>query len=245
MYLSLQKEDSMKKIVSFLLSICIGLSLCACSGPNKADVIEFFDAFDKTLDLNSGEFSGDVKYKVGEDTNNMHLSFSLIQTGDVQLSLNLGLEANGNKLEDFINFYIKDGKTYLNYMGTTSQSLAKNIGIDPKKKLSFSNPFLDYTDSELASLFNSVKKEGNKFTMEIKPGNLAKMLDEFGGIQVNSAIVTAVLEKGYISHLTFDLEGSQSFSTDQKEKVSISFNGNLENINSLSKIDFPENLEKY
>lgn len=234
----------MKKIVTFLLSVCIGLSLCACSKKNKEDVMDFFNAFDKTLELDSGQFAGDVTYVVGEDTNNMYLTFSLIQTGDMQLALNLALEANGNKLEDYINFYIKDGNTYLNYMGTTSQSIASNIGVDTKKKLSVSNPFLDCTDSELAALFDSVEKEGNTYNMVIKASNIASMLDEYGGITVSEATLSATIENGYISHLVFNLTGTQSFDTDP-QKVKISFDGKLTQINSLSKVEFPSDLTKY
>lgn len=220
------------------------LSLCACSGPKKEDVIPFFEAFDRTLDLDSGEFSGTVKYSVDEDINNMFLSFSLIQTGDMQLAVNLGLEANGNKLDDFINFYIKDGKTYLNYLGQTSQSVAENIGVNPKKKLSLSNPFLDYTDSELTSLFSKVEKSKDTYHMDLKAGNISKILDEFGGIQVEDAHMDVTLKEGYISHLVFKLNGTQSLGK-EPTPVTITFDGKLTNINSLTSVSFPEDLTSY
>ncbi|MDO4466061.1 MAG: hypothetical protein Q4C49_03515 [Bacillota bacterium] len=234
----------MKKIVTLLLSICIGFSLCACKKNNKEDVMEFFNAFDKTLELDSGHFSGGVTYLVGKDSNNMQLDLSLIQKGNMELALTLDLEANGNKLEDFIHFYIKDGKTYLNYLGNTSQSMANKIGVNVKKKLNLSNPFLDFTDSELAALFNSVKKEENTYTMSIKPSSIASMLDEFGAITIDSAILVATIEKGYISYLTFELIGKQAFNT-EPQKIQISFDGKLDHINSLSKVNFPSDLSTY
>ena len=83
----------------------------------------------------------------------MNVKGEFNQENQLQCAIHLGLEANKNVIDDYLDFYIKDGKTYLKNMSTKSQSLASKIGIKENTKISAYNPFLDLTDKELCEMF--------------------------------------------------------------------------------------------
>lgn len=231
----------MKRILSYFLVLCTSFALCACSNStNKDDVISVFTAFNNTLKADSANISGTF------DTSGqkMIMTLDIIQKGNLQVAFDLDLEAGGNTANEFLSFYIKDKKTYLNSQGTTSQSVVENIGIDPTKKLSSYNPFLDFSDDELTSFFTSSKKEGNTITLNMDEKSLATLLDAYGTVSISKGSIEATLDGDYISHLKVIIKGYQAME-DSSSNVDITIDVDITNINSLEKIDFPENLENY
>ena len=235
----------MRRILTFFLSFSVLIGLCGCSSKaNKDHVITFFDAFDKTLNLDSGHIVGTVTMVNNKDTSKMHLDIQLDQTKQVECALTLGLTANENHVDDYIDFYIHDGKTYLNNMGTKSQSKAENIGLAEGQKLAAYNPFLSYTDTELASVFTSSKKKEDVYTFTVDPSLLSTYLDELGTVDIAKAEIKATIPDAYITRLQIHIKGKQTVYENTSD-FDITIEASLEDINSLKGIDFPEDLDSY
>lgn len=234
----------MKKILTRIMALCLAFSLIGCSThTNKDDIQTVFDAFDQTLNAESGKLSGDVKYSTGEEQT-IHYTIEFIQKGNLQIKANLGLEANGNKIDDYLSFYIKDGKTYLKNMDTTSQSVATNIGIDVKKPLSIYNPFLDLTTDQLSALFKSTEKKDNTYTFTIDSSQLATLLDGMGALNISKATIQATVEKDHLSNLEMKINGQQTFD-DKTTPIDIDLTCQLDQYNELDALEFPSDLETY
>ena len=234
----------MKKILTRILCLCMIFALAGCSSSkNKDDIITVFDALDTTLNAKSGKITGSIDYTT-TTSQKINYALEIIQDGNLQVKADLGLEAGGNTLDDYMHFYIKDGKTYLNYMGTKSQSIASNIGIDVTSNLSVYNPFLDLTDTELNSLFESSSKDGNTYTLVLDGEQLTTLLDSMGTLSISTAKVIATLKKDYISDLEIVIKGYQAYDETSYD-VDIDITCTLEDYNSLSSIEFPSDLESY
>ena len=235
----------MRKILTRILSVCLLFTLFGCSSStvDTDDVNVVFDALDTTLNAKSGILTGTFEYDTKTDQK-INFTIQLIQNGNMQIAATMGLESQGNKIDDYLDFYIKDGKTYLNNMGTTSQSLASNIGIDTSKTLSVYNPFLDLTDSEIKALFTSSSKKDNTYTLVIDSEQLTTLLDGMGTLSISKAKVIATVEKDHLSNLQITIDGYQAYEETSYD-VSIQIDCTLTDYNALNKITFPEDLENY
>ena len=103
----------------------------------------------------------DSAYKVFKDGLKLpELNVGAVQNSAERKSVIQGvsLSADGNSQPNFLCFYINDNKTYLNSMGTTSQSILSNLGIDGNQKISVYDPFMNFTDDELTSFMQSSSK---------------------------------------------------------------------------------------
>lgn len=234
----------MKKILKLLLTIPMFLTLVACSNStNSNDVLDFFNALNNTLNVDSGHFIGTITSN-NEIKTAMKFDFEFNQKDKFELAFDLDLEADSNKENQFLSFYIKDRKTYLNSLGTTSQSTADKIGINEDHKLSVSNPFLSYTDDELKSFFTSSKKDENGYTFQIDPRKLELFLDSLATIKIDDAILKAKIEDEYITDLSLKITGVQNIQN-QQAIIDIDINITAKDINKLTNINFPKDLEKY
>lgn len=108
---------------------------------NDDDILKFFDAIDTTLQAKSASIDGNITIQNGKNDSQMNVKGEFNQENQLQCAIHLGLEANKNVIDDYLDFYIKDGKTYLKNMSTKSQSLASKIGIKENTKISAYNPF--------------------------------------------------------------------------------------------------------
>lgn len=234
----------MKKILLFLLSFCMICTLSGC-GPkkNEDDILAFFNAFDHTLEANSGQFKGSLTIKNKNDSK-MNVDAQFNQTDKIQLAIRVGLEANGNQKDDYLDFYIKDGKTYLKNMDTKSQSVASNIGIKDNSKLSAYNPFLDFTDEGLVDLFTSSERKGNNYAYTIDTVALASALDSLGSVKLSDATLKATIRKNVIRHLELETKGTQTVDN-ESQNFEFTIRLDLDKYNSLSTVSFPDNLDTY
>ena len=234
----------MKKILTQIIAFCLLFSLTACSSKaNQDDVVTVFNAFNKTLNADSGTLSGTIYYKT-ENENEIDFNIDFIQTGNLQIKANVDLTSNGNTAKDYLQFYVKDGKTYMNNLGTTSQSLLENIGLNPKNKISIYNPFLDFTDKQLTAFFKSSSKNGNTYTLEMDTKGLATLLDAMGNLSISKGEIQATVENDSITELKLIITAYMAYN-DISSDVDIEINCKVENYNSLETIEFPKDLEKY
>lgn len=233
----------MKKIFTFFISTFIILNLAACSSNNDDYALEFFSALDNTLELNSGHIQGTFTSN-NEDASKIKFDLQLNQKDNLQLALDLDLEAGDNSEDNFLNFYIKDNKTYLNSYGTTSQSLLENLGINDSEKLSVYNPFLNYTDDELKALFTRSSKYGNNYSFTIDGSLISSYLDSMGSVTIEDATLDATIEDNYITSLTLGISGLQDVET-QQVIIDVTIECTLDQINSLDTVTYPADLENY
>lgn len=233
----------MKKIFTFFISTFMILNLAACSSNNDDYALEFFSALDNTLELNSGHIQGTFTSN-NEDASKIKFDLQLNQKDNLQLALDLDLEAGDNAEDNFLNFYIKDNKTYLNSYGTTSQSLLENLGINGSEKLSVYNPFLNYTDDELKALFTRSSKNGNNYSFTIDGSLISSYLDSMGSVTIEDATLDATIEDNYITSLTLGISGLQDVET-QQVIIDVTIECTLDQINSLNTVTYPADLENY
>ena len=233
----------MKKIFTFFISTFMILNLAACSSNNDDYALEFFSALDNTLELNSGHIQGTFTSN-NEDATKIKFDLQLNQKDNLQLALDLDLEAGDNAEDNFLNFYIKDNKTYLNSYGTTSQSLLENLGINGSEKLSVYNPFLNYTDDELKALFTRSSKNGNNYSFTIDGSLISSYLDSMGSVTIEDATLDATIEDNYITSLTLGISGLQDVET-QQVIIDVTIECTLDQINSLDTVTYPADLENY
>lgn len=233
----------MKKIFTFFISTFMILNLAACSSNNDDYALEFFSALDNTLELNSGHIQGTFTSN-NEDASKIKFDLQLNQKDNLQLALDLDLEAGDNAEDNFLNFYIKDNKTYLNSYGTTSQSLLENLGINGSEKLSVYNPFLNYTDDELKALFTRSSKNGNNYSFTINGSLISSYLDSMGSVTIEDATLDATIEDNYITSLTLWISGLQDVET-QQVVIDVTIECTLDQINSLDTVTYPADLENY
>ena len=219
------------------------LNLAACSSNNDDYALEFFSALDNTLELNSGHIQGTFTSN-NEDSSKIKFDLQLNQKDNLQLALDLDLEAGDNAEDNFLNFYIKDNKTYLNSYGTTSQSLLENLGINGSEKLSVYNPFLNYTDDELKALFTRSSKNGNNYSFTIDGSLISSYLDSMGSVTIEDATLDATIEDNYITSLTLRISGLQDVET-QQVVIDVTIECTLDQINSLDTVTYPADLENY
>lgn len=234
----------MKKIITQILSICLLISLCSCAKKvNQDDVVEVFQAFDRTLEANSCHINGTFSLNT-DDISIIELDMQIIQSGNLQVAINMDLTSGNNTVENYLQFFIKDGKTYLKNMDVTSQSVVENIGLSSNQKISIYNIFLDYTDEELASLFESTSRKGDVVTLKLNEKELATLLDSMGTLSVSEGNIIVKLQDNYIESLSFQLKGYLAYD-EQSMDVNIKFDCQISDINSLSSISFPDDLESY
>lgn len=233
----------MKKIFTFFISTFMILNIAACSSNNDDYALEFFSALDNTLELNSGHIQGTFTSN-NEDASKIKFDLQLNQKDNLQLALDLDLEAGDNAEDNFLNFYIKDNKTYLDSYGTTSQSLLENLGINGSEKLSVYNPFLNYTDDELKALFTRSSKNGNNYSFTIDGSLISSYLDSMGSVTIEDATLDATIEDNYITSLTLGISGLQDVET-QQVVIDVTIECTLDQINSLDTVTYPADLENY
>ena len=233
----------MKKVFTLFISTFMILNLAACSSNNNDYALEFFSALDNTLELNSGHIQGTFTSN-NEDASKIKFDLQLNQKDNMQLALDLDLEAGDNAEDNFLNFYIKDNKTYLNSYETTSQSLLENLGINGSEKLSVYNPFLNYTDDELKALFTRSSKNGNNYSFTIDGSLISSYLDSMGSVTIEDATLDATIEDNYITSLTLWISGLQDVET-QQIVIDVTIECTLDQINSLDTVTYPADLENY
>lgn len=228
----------MKKFLTLIITCFLSLSLAGCSSSkNNDDILTFFDALGNTLNLKSAQISGTLDMKDSK----MNIDAQILQKEDLQVATSIDLVAGDHVKDNFLNFYIKDGKTYLNSMGTKTQSTVDKIGLKKNSKLNTYNPFLDLTNDQLCELFDSSKKENDTYTFKINTSKLATLLDNMGSIKLDDATLEATIKNKKISHMILSFTGKQ---TVNKASADIDISIEL-SIKKLNKINFPNDLDSY
>lgn len=229
----------MKKIFTLIITCFLTLSLTACQNAttSKDDILAFFDALDNTLQINQANI--DATFNMNEQI--MYIQAQINQKKSLQVKAKVDLEANGNTQKNFLVFYIKDGKTYLNSMGTKTQSTSDKIGLKENSKLNLYNPFLDFSDDDLIECFNSSSKKGNEYHFDVNTSKLATLLDSFGTISLDKASLDATIKDNKIKKMTLSFTGTQTVDESSAD-IDVSLSLTLKKFTS---IQYPNDLDSY
>ena len=229
----------MKKIFTLIITCFLVFSLSGCQNntKNKEDILAFFDALDNTLQLNQANIEATLN--INDQIMDIHAQIN--QKDKLQVKANVDLEANGNAQKNFLVFYINDGKTYLNSMGTKTQSTIDKIGLKENSKLNIYNPFLDFSDDDLIACFSSSSKNGNEYHFEVDTSKLASLLDSFGTISLEEASLDATIQNKKIKKMSLSFKGTQTLD-EQSSDIDVSLSLTLKKYKS---IQFPSDLDTY
>ncbi|MCF0258408.1 MAG: hypothetical protein HUJ54_00985 [Erysipelotrichaceae bacterium] len=229
----------MKKKTGILFLALIMMFCTACSSGQKPDVKQmqaFYTAFNQMLEaktlyakgkVSSGNFQTGFTLWIDQDKRPLEIAFAT----DPVMGKNIA-------------FYVKDGKTYLDFMGTKSQSVASNLGIDKNTSLSLYNPLQDLTDAEKEELFASAAIDGDQYSFQFNTSKLASFLDSFGALTLSKANMFATVQNGKIKSIAFSAAGTISMG-DSKSV----FDGRLElneiKINESVDVSWPADLDSW
>ena len=189
-----------------ILFLALVMMFCtACSSGQKPDAQQmqtFYTAFNQMLEAKTLYAKGKVS------SANFQTGFSLwIDQEKRPMEIAFATEP---VLGQSVSFYVKDGKTYLDFLGTKSQSVASNLGITADTTLSFYNPLLDLTDAEKEELFTSATIDGDQYSFQFNTSKLASFLDSYGALTFAKANMYATVKDGKIKSIAFNAAGTIS-----------------------------------
>ena len=233
----------MKKIISLLCFICLCVCLSGCNSKNEDDILTFFQAFHNTLDADSATIEGTLSMPEMDDSS-ISIHMQLCQTGNLELALTTDLKAGENRQENFLNFYIKEGKTYLNSMGTKSQSILSNLGIEKDQKISVYDPFMNFTDEELTQLVQSSSHKDNDYTFELDNQIFSTLLDSYGSVSIDSATLKATIQDDILTYFSLHIQGVQNIDS-ASEDIDFTISCQIQDFDQLDHVTFPDDLESY
>lgn len=226
---------------SALLCTCIlggSLTFAGCSKPSTdvrsaADL--FFSSYNHLCEADTLDVSGTV------DVAGLSGDYKAQMVAKpAELALQFENDADGLQ----IAFYIKDGKTYLNYMGTKSSSVAANIGIEEDTELHLPNPFLEISRSDREKLFDSVKVSNDTYTFTLNRSETEKFLDSYGAVEVNKAILEATIENETLRSMSIEVDGI--YSVDKTgSPLSLKASMNVDAADTPVTVEFPDDLTSW
>ncbi len=234
----------MKKISALIVSLFLILGLTACSkNEDKNASIQFFNALHNTMEAKSGRIAGSILMD-SDEPSEITLDLYYDQTNDLELAITTGLEANGNTQPNFLDFYIKDGKTYLNSLGTKTSSSVEKIGLAKDSKLGSMDPFLDLNDTQKKEWLTNAKVEGDTYSFDIDKTLLSNMLDSYGSVSIERAKLKAKIQNDRIDSLSIDIKAKQSINKNQID-TSIKVELQASEYGQLKEVPFPTDLNTY
>lgn len=223
---------------SLAAALAFSFAFAGCSS-NEQSVKDaanlFFESFNHLCEADTLKVSGTLDL-IGTQS---QISAQMISS-PAQLALSLG-QPNA---EPLIDFYLRDGRTYLNAMGTKTASVAENIGISKDQKLHLPNPFLELSREERAKLFDSVKVKDDVYTFVINNREAEKFLDYYGAAKVNKATLVTTIHDDVINTLSIDIDGTYEIDTASSD-LDLKADLVIEQVGGKMTIDFPADLDTY
>lgn len=227
-----------RRLFSLIFSLIImvpAIIMTGCSGKpaQKAEIDRVFTAINHLTEAKTLEAKG---------------SFDITAFGkgditvwiDNENQFQMAIQADDS---NDLGFYLKDGKTYLNYFGTKSQSVAENIDIDPDVPMDFYNPLLDMSAEERDEIFNAVSVSGDTYTLDINKHAMATVLDNFGGVGVKQASLAVTLDGDQVKKMVFKADVRSPLLPGNNLKMFISLE--VVSMNQPLDIPWPTDLDSY
>lgn len=225
----------MKKLPYLIPVLSVSFLLGGCGQDSKLRQASntFFEAFNHLCEADTLSMDGHADL-LGIDAD---FTFAL-DSSDQQAAL--VADAKGQPIE----FYIRNGKTYLNYLGTKSSSLAANLGIEKNTPLHLPNPFLELDGGQRAALFDKVQIDGDRYIFTLNRQKLAAFLDDYGAVDVQSASLETSIVNGQFESLRLEIDGTYDIDIASTPlDATLTFDDIL--VDQLVSIDFPSDLNSW
>jgi len=234
----------MKKIITLIACIGLLFSVAACSKNKIED-----EALDK-LEAGIKKFSEvtSFDYTIGADAPTMdgkvELYGTLLLKDKPELSATLNIDAQGQKIDKFMEIYFKDNMMYMSALGSKQKQKADMSGLsgntlDPdtlkvdKEKLKESLDEATIKDNKLHLV---IKKDLIKKSFEENGTNLSSVkIDEVTGMAMDIE-----LEKDFMKSATITVEGKS-----EGKAATFQVYLKLDNINSAGDIAYPDDLDSW
>lgn len=220
-----------------LLIPALGASLlfagCSRDSSLKKASVTFFEAFNHLCEADTLSLQGQIAL-LGIDAD-----FSLLLDSPEQQAALTGSTNQGH-----IAFYLRDGRTYLDYLGTKSASLASNVGIKSDTPLRLPNPFLELDQTARNKVFDSVKMDGDSYAFVMNRSIVSSFLDSYGAVDVDSATLDTVIHDGQIESLQLDVSGTYDIGS-AKAPLDLTLDVDDILIDQTVTIDFPADLDSW
>lgn len=236
----------MKKFYAFILAFILSLGLSACSAKTNDPQLdlEFFNAVHRTFQADSIHVNGSLDMDNDNQPSSIFIDLYLKQEDELGVAIMTTLEADGKKQPNYLDFYIKDGKTYLNSLGTKTQSTVNLIGLQADSKVDQMDPFLGLTDEDKDELLENGKKEGDRYTFDLNKYYISSLLDSYNSVDVSKASLKATIKDNIIQDLEMDISGTQTID-DEMIDASFILKIKTSDYDSLESIPYPDDLSSY
>ena len=129
-------------------------------------------------------------------------------------------------------------------MGTKSQSILSNLGIEKDQKISVYDPFMNFTDEELTQLVKSSSHKENDYTFELDNQIFSTLLDSYGSVSIDSATLKATIQDDILTYFSLHIQGVQNIDS-ASEDIDFTISCQIQDFDQLDHVTFPDDLESY
>lgn len=240
----------MKKLTALLLCFGMMFSVAACSSGSKVDdkaLSALETSVQKFSELKSGTYTVAVDLDVAGKKAKMQLNGDVIATkGKPEMSANISMEAEGQKLENYIQLFLKDDTFYTSILGITKQKFPlKELLKDAKLPSTSTKPdTFKMKKEDMKPYLKKASLHGNDVNIvfdtdkmnKIISGNepVAKTKVKFNTLSMKMTLKDGFMEKAVI---TMDMASDEANKT-QVATGTITLN--IKNMNTVKAITFPD-----
>lgn len=218
---------------SVVLSSALMFTGCQADRNHSALTDLFFSSFNHLCEAETLSINGTIR--LSDLTTDLYIAYN---HSPVETAITTDLPEDQQ-----IEFYIHDGKTYLNFFGTKSQSLAANIGIEDSSNFHLPNPFLDLNRKERDAIFESITKEDeeNVYTYTIRPVMMEKLIDDYGAANIDRAVLKTKIVDDQFQFINLEVKGGLEIGT-STSPIDLSLSLDPIQVDTPVEIDFPADL---
>lgn len=242
----------MKKLLTFLCSVGLLLSMSACSSGNKVDD-KALDALEKGInkivEMKTASYTITMDATAGEKSSIMKLYGGyLADTAKPSFTATLDLESQGSKLDGFMKVFLKDDDVYLEMLGSKQKMPLEDdettdmLPIDLDK---FQNYKVD--KKEIKPFLKKASISNDTLNLELDPDKMNKAIQK----QSTDALprddtykkfnVVATIKDDFLTKIVLDFEGTQKdATTSEDQKVVGTITIEFTDINTKKALIFPD-----
>lgn len=241
----------MKKLTALLLSVGMVFTLAACGGSKVSDdaLTKLETSIKNIADMKSADYAIEITAKDAENADvKMKLSGSYIfETAIPQISMSLDMESGTEKVDGYMQMYLKDSVAYLNLMDIskskqTIEGLDESVasfGLDkdtltlPKDEIKKYLKEASVKDDVLTLVFDTEKVMAATKSADAEISDLVGEESKIDALTMTVTLKDDMLSKAeIIAKVTQKVDGKDKSA---ETKITVSF----ANINDVKQIQFP------
>lgn len=229
-----------RRSFALLSSACVlsGLLVSGCAKPaDKQQAVDLlFGSFQRIAEAKSMKASGTA------DLAGISLPYQFEFDNEPEIGIAIEATAQGQP----VDFYVKDGRTYLNFLGTKSSSELSNLtgGNSNAGSAASLNPFLDLSREERMQLVDTVTVDNDVYTYTLNKSELSKAFDSFGTLTLTKAFLTASFNGEDLKTIDFTAGGTLSMDS-ESAPFDAHLTMNVDSMNENLTISYPDDLASW